>query len=44
LVCKLGGAGVGARKLALKALVIQAEALIPCVLAVRKKIQNLILI
>jgi hypothetical protein len=31
LVCRLGGAGVGAGNLALKAPVLQAEALIPCV-------------
>ena len=40
LVCRLGGSGVGAGNLALKAPVLQDEALIPCVVAV--KIQNLI--
>jgi hypothetical protein len=38
LVCRLGGAGVGAGNLALKAPVLQAEALIPCVVTVNKKI------
>ena len=36
LVCRLGGDRVGARNLALKAPVLQDQALIPCVVAVKK--------
>ena len=42
LVCRLGGAGVGAGNLALKAPVLQVEALIPCVVAVKNTKFNLI--